>query len=218
MSAEQQAAANAAKAAQLGMTAEQFAAANAQSLASTGLSLEQAAAQTGLRAAELAGRLGQSMAQMGVQGAQASGQLGLQGLGMQADIGKGIAALGSDVARLGLEGGKQLGTLGLQQASLGELGQNLAQREQGFLFDLGKAEQAQNQAVLEANRQNQLAQIYEPYQRLGFVSDIYKGAPTSQMSITSQASPNVSPAQTFLGLGVAGLSAAAGARNAGLFG
>ena len=137
---------------------------------------------------------------------------------MQADIGKGIAALGSDVARLGLEGGKQLGTLGLQQASLGELGQNLAQREQGFLFDLGKAEQAQNQAVLEANRQNQLAQIYEPYQRLGFVSDIYKGAPTSQMSITSQASPNVSPAQTFLGLGVAGLSAAAGAKNVGLFG
>jgi hypothetical protein len=218
LAAQQQAARNIAQGTQFAMSAEQQAAANAQALAQTGMNLEQLSARTGLQAAELAGRLGQSMAQMGVQGAQASGQLGLQGLGMQADIGKGIAALGSDVARLGLEGGKQLGTLGLQQASLGELGQNLAQREQGFLFDLGKAEQAQNQAVLEANRQNQLAQIYEPYQRLGFVSDIYKGAPTSQMSITSQASPNVSPAQTFLGLGVAGLSAAAGARNAGLFG
>jgi len=214
-----QAAAGAAEAAgRLGLSAEQFASANAQSLASTGLSLEQAAAQTGLSAADLAGRLGQNMAQMGMQGAQASGQLGLQGLGMQADIGKGIAALGSDVARLGLEQGKQLGTLGLQQASLGELGQNLGQREQGFLFDIGKNEQAQNQAVLEAQRANQMAQIYEPYQRLGFVSDIYKGAPTTQMSATSQSSPNVSPAQTFLGLGVAGLSAAAGARNAGLFG
>ena len=218
LAAQQQAARNIAQGTQFAMSAEQQAAANAQALAQTGMNLEQLSARTGLQAAELAGRLGQSMAQMGVQGAQASGQLGLQGLGMQADIGKGIAALGSDVARLGLEGGKQLGTLGLQQASLGELGQNLAQREQGFLFDLGKAEQAQNQAVLEANRQNQLAQIYEPYQRLGFVSDIYKGAPTSQMSITSQASPNVSPAQTFLGLGVAGLSAAEGARNAGLFG
>ena len=218
LAAQQQAARNIAQGTQFAMSAEQQAAANAQALAQTGMNLEQLSARTGLQAAELAGRLGQSMAQMGVQGAQASGQLGLQGLGMQADIGKGIAALGSDVARLGLEGGKQLGTLGLQQASLGELGQNLAQREQGFLFDLGKAEQAQNQAVLEANRQNQLAQIYEPYQRLGFVSDIFKGAPTSQMSITSQASPNVSPAQTFLGLGVAGLSAAAGARNAGLFG
>ena len=218
LAAQSQAAQNAAKAAQLGLTAEQFAAANAQSLASTGLSLEQAAAQTGLSAAQLAGRLGQNIAQMGIQGAQASGQLGLQGLGMQADIGKGIAALGSDVARLNLEQGRQLGTLGLQQGSLGELGQNLAQREQGFLFDLGKREQAQNQAVLEAQRANQMAQIYEPYQRLGFVSDIYKGAPTSQMSVTASSSPNVSPAQTFLGLGVAGLSAAAGARNAGLFG
>ena len=75
----------------------------------------------GMQGAETSGRLGQGMAQMGMQGAQASGQLGLQGLGMQADIGKGIAALGSDVARLGLEQGKQLGTLGLQQASLGEL-------------------------------------------------------------------------------------------------
>jgi hypothetical protein len=173
----------------------------------------------GMQGAETSGRLGQGMAQMGMQGAQASGQLGLQGLGMQADIGKGIAALGSDVARLGLEQGKQLGTLGLQQASLGELGQNLGQREQGFLFDLGKTEQAQNQAVLEANRQNQMAQIYEPYQRVGFLSDIYKGAPSSQMSVTAQSSPNVSPAQTFLGLGVAGLSAAAGANRAGgLFG
>ena len=219
LAAQQQAARNIAQGTQFAMSAEQQAAANAQALAQTGMNLEQLSARTGLQAAELAGRLGQSMAQMGVQGAQASGQLGLQGLGMQADIGKGIAALGSDVARLGLEGGKQLGTLGLQQASLGELGQNLAQREQGFLFDLGKAQQAQNQAVLEANRQNQLAQIYEPYQRLGFVSDIYKNAPSSQMSITSQASPNVSPAQTFLGLGVAGLSAAAGAKQAGgLFG
>ena len=202
----------------LGLSAEQFAAANAQSLARTGLGLEQAAAQTGLSAAELAGRLGQNIAQMGMRGAQASGQLGLQGLGMQADIGKGIAALGSDAARIGLEQGRQLGTLGLQQASLGELGQNLAQREQGFLFDLGKREQAQNQALLEAQRANQMAQIYEPYQRVGFLSDIYKGAPTSQMSVTSQSSPNVSPAQTFLGLGVAGLSAAAGANRAGLFG
>ena len=202
----------------LGLSAEQFASANAQSLARTGLGLEQAAAQTGLSAADLAGRLGQNLAQMGMQGAQASGQLGLQGLGMQADIGKGIAALGSDAARIGLEQGRQLGTLGIQQAGLGELGQNLAQREQGFLFDLGKREQAQNQALLEAQRANQMAQIYEPYQRVGFLSDIYKGAPTSQMSVTSQSSPNVSPAQTFLGLGVAGLSAAAGANRAGLFG
>ena len=111
-----------------------------------------------------------------------------------------------------------LGTLGLRQASLGELGQQVGQREQGFLFDLGQRQQAQQQAEIEAKRQSDLAQLYEPYQRYGFLSDIYKGAPTSQQSIASATAPNVSPAQQFLGLGIAGLSAAAGAQKAGLFG
>ena len=124
--------------------------------------------------------------------------------------------MGQNYAQLGLQGGQALGTLGLQQASLGELGQNLQQREQGFLFDLGKNQQAQDQAVLEANRQSDLAQIYEPYNRMGFLSDIYKGAPSSQMSVSGSSAPNVSSAQSMLGLGVAGLSAAQGAK--GLFG
>jgi hypothetical protein len=111
-----------------------------------------------------------------------------------------------------------LGTLGLRQASLGELGQQVGQREQGFLFDLGQRQQAQQQAEIEAKRQSDLAQLYEPYQRYGFLSDIYKGAPTSQQTIASSTAPNVSPAQQFLGLGIAGLSAAAGAQKAGLFG
>ena len=111
-----------------------------------------------------------------------------------------------------------LGTLGLRQASLGELTQQAGQRQQGFLFDLGQRQQAQQQAELEAKRQSDLAQLYEPYQRYGFLSDIYKGAPTSQQTIASATAPNVSPAQQFLGLGIAGLSAAAGAQKAGLFG
>ena len=92
------------------------------------------------------------------------------------------------------------------------------QKEQGFLFDLGKQEQGQQQAVLEAQRQSNLQQLYEPYQRLGFLSDIYKGAPSSQSTITQTTSPSVSPAQSILGLGIAGLSAATGAQKAGLFG
>ena len=111
-----------------------------------------------------------------------------------------------------------LGTLGLRQASLGELGQQVGQREQGFLFDLGQRQQAQQQAEIEAKRQSDMAQLYEPFQRYGFLSDIYKGAPTTQQTIASSTAPNVSPAQQFLGLGIAGLSAAAGAQKAGLFG
>ena len=117
------------------------------------------------------------------------------------------------------QAGEALGTLGLRQASLGELGQQVGQREQGFLFDLGQRQQAQQQAEIEAKRQSDLAQLYEPYQRYSFLSDIYSGAPSSQQTISSAASPGgPSAAQTFLGLGISGLSAAAGAKQAGLFG
>jgi len=50
------------------------------------------------------------------------------------------------------------------------------------------------------------------------LSDIYKGAPTSQQTIAASTAPSVSPAQSILGLGIAGLSAAGGAAKAGLFG
>ena len=82
----------------------------------------------------------------------------------------------------------------------------------------GGSRAAVQQAELEAGRQSELAQLYEPYQRFSFLSDIYRGAPSTQQTIASSTAPNVSPAQTYLGLGIAGLSAAAGAQRAGLFG
>ena len=78
--------------------------------------------------------------------------------------------------------------------------------------------QAQDQAVLDAERQSNLAQLYEPYQRLGFLGDVYSKTAPSQSTITLASSPSVSPFQQYLGLGIAGLSAAAGANRAGLFG
>lgn len=111
-----------------------------------------------------------------------------------------------------------LGTLGLRQAALGQQAQQQGLADIETQFQLGKQQQAQQQAGLEAQRQSDLAQLYEPYQRYGFLSDIYKGAPTSQQSIASATAPQVSPAQSYLGLGIAGLSAAAGAKTAGLFG
>jgi len=86
------------------------------------------------------------------------------------------------------------------------------------LFDLGKQQQAQQQAVLEAQRQTEMQQAYEPYQRVSFLSDIYKGAPSTQQTIAASTSPSVSPAQTILGLGIGALGAYGGAKQAGLFG
>jgi len=141
--------------------------------------------------------------QMGDLGLQ-YGQFGLQG--------------GQALGQLGLQAGQALGTLGLQQASLGELSQQTGLRNLQTQYELGKQQQAQQQATLEAKRQSDLAQLYEPYQRLSYLSDIYKGAPSSQQTIATSTSPGVSPAQQFMGLGIAGLSAAAGANKAGLFG
>jgi len=53
---------------------------------------------------------------------------------------------------------------------------------------------------------------------LGFLSDIYKGAPTSQMALTAGSAPSPSPMTQAVGLGIAGLTAASGAKQAGLFG
>jgi len=127
-------------------------------------------------------------------------------------------AAAQGIGSLGLQTAEQLGTLGLRQASLGQLGQQVGQQEAQFAFDMGQRQQAQQQAEIEAKRQSDLAQLYEPYQRFSYLSDIYKGAPSTQQSIASATAPSVSPAQQYLGLGIAGLSAAAGANKAGLFG
>jgi len=164
-----------------------------------------------------AGQLGQGQAGMMMQGSQQGGALGLQGAELRGRMGEGIAGLGTSYGQLGLQQGEGLSQLGLRQAALGELQQNLGQKEAGFIFDVGKQQQAQDQANLEASRKTTVEQQYEPYQRVGFLSDIYKGAPSSQMAISQQSGGNVSPAQSILGLGVAGLSAAAGAKTAGLF-
>ena len=160
---------------------------------------------------QLTGQLGQMGSQAGLQYGQQIGQLGLAGQELAGN-------LGLNLGQQGIASAQQQADIGTRQASLGELGQNMLARDTELMYTLGGRQQAQDQAELEALRSNQMAQLYEPYQRLGFLSDIYKGTPTTQQTVTQSASPNVSPFQQYLGLGIAGLSAGAGARQAGLFG
>jgi hypothetical protein len=113
--------------------------------------------------------------------------------------------------------GSQIGNLGVQQAALGQSAQAMGQNDVNFLYNIGQQQQALTQQQLDAQRNTQLQQAYEPYQRLGFLSDIYKGAPTSQQSITAATAPTPSTAQQVAGMGIAGLSAGAAAKKAGLF-
>lgn len=157
--------------------------------------------------------------------AVASGAMG----GSRAGVAQGILA--SDAARRAGDLGAQLRSQGyadamnrLGAAASGIAGlaaqqQGLEQQGIGFGFDVGAREQAQGQAELDSLRQSQLQQMMEPYQRLGFLSDIYQGAPSSAMTFTQGAAPATpSPMSQLFGYGIAGLSAAAGANQLGLFG
>jgi hypothetical protein len=160
------------------------------------------------------------------QGRQLAGGQALGQAGMQfSNLGQGIGGLtaqqaGVDISKgqaLGALGG-QMGNLGTQYGALGESTQQLGAADTGLLSGLGGLERQVEQTQLDAIRTNQLQEAMAPYQQLGFVSDIYRGAPTTQMALTSQSAPSASPLQSAVGLGVGALSTAAGASRAGLFG
>jgi len=116
-----------------------------------------------------------------------------------------------------LNAATQLGNLGVQQGAFGQTAQQLGQQDVNFLYNIGQQQQALTQQQNDATRNTQLQQAYEPYQRLGYLSDIYKGAPTTQQSITAATAPVPSAFQQAAGLGIAGLAAATGAKRAGIF-
>ena len=145
-------------------------------------------------------QLGQSMA-------QGIGNLAGQQFGIGSQIAQGLGSLGTQKANIGM-----------QNAALGQQAQAMGQQDTNFLFNLGSSQQKQAQAELDASRQNTLQQNMQPYQQLGFLSDIYKGAPTSQMGITAASAPTQSPFMQAAGLGIAGVSAAAAGARAGILG
>ena len=161
---------------------------------------------------QLAQNRAQQLGQLGlgqIQGAQTLGQLGATrgSLGAQlADVGRVQGGLG-----------QAFGQLGQVQGQLGEAQSNLQAQDLRNLAALGGTQLQQNQALLDARRQNILQQQFEPYQRLSFLQDIQSRTPSAQQTLTTATSPGVSPFQQVAGLGIAGLSAAAGARNLGIF-
>ena len=114
----------------------------------------------------------------------------------------------------------QYGTIAGQQAGLGQIGQASTGQDINTLLGLGGLTQqfgstdptgtfTPGQAQLDALRANQVQNLYEPYQRLGFLSDIYQGAPTSQQTIQTSTAPSTqgSPLAQIAGYGIAGLGA-----------
>jgi len=135
------------------------------------------------------------------------------------------AAMGSfaDQQKRALGAGQGLGQLGLGQASvgktmsgLGALGSQLGQQDIQSLLGVGGMQQQLGQAQMEANRQQQIMAQREPFTRLGFASDILRGAPSGSIQYAQQ--PETNPYAQALGLGIAGLGAYGQFNQGGGFG
>ena len=141
--------------------------------------------------------LGAQQGSMAAQRAQTLGQLGTG----YAGIG---AAQAQEAARLGLG----IGQLGTTQANIAGMGQNMLGQQAQLQSQLGAMQQAQTQRELDARYQNQMRQLYEPYQRMGFMADILKPSiGSAQMALTSQTAPSPSIWSQLIGGGIAGLGA-----------
>jgi hypothetical protein len=166
------------------------------------------------------GAAGQLAGIGGVMGQQAAQQTGLgqAGLGLMGTLGTQQANL--EMQRAGALGqmGQLYGSMAGQQTGFGQLAQQLGIQDINTLYSLGQAEQQMRQQQIEAGRATQLQSAMAPYQQLGFLSDIYRGAPSTQMTLTAGTAPTASPFQQIVGTGAALLSGVSGAQKAGLFG
>ena len=155
----------------------------------------------------------QQASQQAQQAFEQARQRQLAGAAQLGQFGQGIGAL----AQTGGQLGTQLSQMGLQQAGLGQLQQQLSQQDIRAVEGIGARDQALQQAILDAQRQTN-QQLYQmPYQQYSFLSDIYKGTPSSQQVTQISQQQDPSTFQQIAGLGIAGLSAAGGAKQLGMF-
>lgn len=152
-------------------------------------------------ASQQAGILGQQAQAQQATG-QGIGNLAAQQFGVGSQLAQGIGSLGT-----------QYGNIGTQQAALGQGAQTMAQTDAANLYNMGAQYQRQDQAVLDADRVNSNQDALQNQNKLAFVSDIYKGAPSSQMAMTQQTQAAASPFQQIAGVGTGIIGAAAAANR-----
>ena len=150
-----------------------------------------------------------------LQQGQQFGVLGASQAGSEAQLGQTLGTLGAGLGDVGASQAQEAARLGLGIGSLGSLQAGLAGQGQGLvgqqaqmLSQLGATQQTQAQRVLDAQRQTELQQSYEPFQRVSFISDIFKPQIGSAQSTLGQnVAPSPSPLSQAIGAGIAGFGA-----------
>jgi len=163
--------------------------------------------ELGRTAGEQAARLGAQLRSTGYRQAQAQAQSAFQDQ-MKRKLGAGqlFGQLGQGMGKLGAG----IGGLGIQQASLGEAAQGLMGKDINMLLGLGGLQQQQDQAVMSGGLQSFLAGQSQPFKEVGFLSDIFRGVPSSGTTLTQTSTPDPSLISQIGGLatGIYGLSQA----------
>ena len=95
--------------------------------------------------------------------------------------------------------GQGIAGLGVKQGALGEAAQGAAQRDINALFNVGSLEQAQRQAEYDVQRAGAIEEAYEPFQRFSYMSDIFRGVPSTSQTMTMSSIPRPNPVSSFLG-------------------
>jgi hypothetical protein len=132
----------------------------------------------------------------------------------QMGLGSGIASIGGQLAGLGVQ---QAG-IGGQQLAASQMAQQSRLRDLMAQQQFGQQQRGIEQARLDAATQNAQRQLYEPYGRVSWLGDIYKGAPSSQSVLGSMQAPSPqSPSmfQQIAGLGTGLLGTAVAAKQVG---
>ena len=125
------------------------------------------------------------------------GQAQAQGFGQALQAAQNQQQLESQT---GLSAGQALLGAGAQQ-------QAMQQGDIQSLLQAGGIQQQLGQQALEAQRQTQLQQAYEPYQRTEFLKNIMTNLPTTQSSITATTAPGANPLAQAAGAGLGAYAA-----------
>ena len=159
----------------------------------------------------------QAAATLGIPGAFGGGREGVQRAEFQAASDLNRSRLLADLQQRGFESAaqrrqqdlaNQMGIAGLQ-SNLGARTQDLARAQISSLGTLGAQEQAQQQAILDAQRQAAAMAVQDPRDRLARfgqgITGLTPGAGTVQIAPTAaEQASGASPLMTALGLGLAG--------------
>ena len=102
---------------------------------------------------------------------------------------------------------QQQAQIGGLLADIGGAQQRMAQSDINQLVAAGGLQRQLAQQTLDAARQSQLQQAFEPFQRAEFLSNLYAAGPKSQSTLTASTQPQTSPLAQSIGTGIGAFQA-----------